>query len=250
MQVVDNIADILELFEYESQLGVREISRRAGISRSAAQRLVARLAQRGFLWQDPDTRQYRLGLRLLELGGLVLTHSEVLSVAEPLLRALVRANGETVHLAWLDDLQVLCLAKLESSQSIRMRSRVGRFSPLYCTSAGKAVLAFQSQEAVEQVIARGLRRYGPNTIVDPDELRRQLAKIRVQGFALDTEELEVGLNCVAAPLRDDSGTVFAAVSIAGPAQRMPARRMRELVGSLQETVERIGNALTRRPMLV
>lgn len=248
MLVVDHVADILELFEHESELGVREMARRAGISKSAAQRLAARLAQRHFLWQDPDTHQYRLGLRLLELGTLVQTQSEVASVADPLLDALVRGTGETVHLAWLDSLQALCVAKLESTRSMRTASRVGRFSPLHCTSAGKALLAFQSDHVVNQVIARGLRRVAPNTIVNPDQLRSELASVRKRGFALDLEECEAGLCCVAAPVRDRAGTVFAAVSVAGPMQRMPERTLSVVVPRLQETADRITRGLTSRPI--
>jgi DNA-binding IclR family transcriptional regulator len=246
--VVDHVADILELFEHESELGVREMARRAGISKSAAQRLAAQLAHRKFLWQDPDTHQYRLGLRLLELGALVQTQSEVASVADPLLDALMRGTGETVHLAWLDSLQALCVAKLESTRSMRTSSRVGRLSPLHCTSAGKAVLAFQSNHVIEQVIARGLPRVAPNTIVDPDQLRRELADIRARGFALDLEECEVGLCCVAAPVRDQAGVVFAAVSVAAPVQRMPDRTLRVVVPRLHETADRITRGLTSRPM--
>ena len=249
MLSVDHVADVLELFEEGSEFGVREIARRVGISKSAAQRLVSGLAQRNFLWQDPDTRQYRLGLRLLELGALVQTQSEVIAVADPLLKSLVRATGETVHLAWFDGLQALCVAKIESTRSMRICSRVGHFSPLHCTSAGKAVLAFQPGAIVEQVIAHGLPRFAPNTIVDPDHLRSELVSIRARGFAVDVEERERGLSCLAAPVREQTGAVFAAISVAGPVQRMPDRRLRELVPSLRETADRLSDALTSRPIL-
>jgi IclR family KDG regulon transcriptional repressor len=250
MLIVDHIADILDLFEEQPELGVREIGRRLGISKSAAQRLAAKLAERNFLAQDPDTRHYRLGLRLLELGGLVQTQSEVISVAEPVLRALMRTTGETVHLAMLDDISVVYAAKVESTHSIRMCSRLGRLNPTYCTGVGKVILAYQPPELIERVIEHGLERHTPNTIVDPDELRRHLQLIRQQGFAFDEEEREIGLRCVAAPVRDPSGAVFAAVSVAGPAQRLPNQTMRALVASVRDAADRISSFVSVHPQIM
>ena len=244
---VDHVMSVLNLFEEQPDIGVREMSRKLGISKSTIQRIAAKLTQGHFLDKDPYSRRYRLGLRLLELGMLAQMRFDLVSAAEPILRALMRSTGETVHLAILEDLNVVYMAKVESTNSIRMRSRLGRFNPAYCTGVGKVLLADQPAETIERVIRRGLRRYTPGTIVDPATLRQHLEVIHHQGFAFDEQEIQVGLRCVASPVRSLCGDVIAAVSVAGPSQRLTSQVMRALVGPVTEAACRISEELAARP---
>ena len=246
MSAVDQIVDILGLFEREPAVGVREMSRRLGISKSAVQRLAAQLAARNVLTQDAGSRQYRLGLRLLELGGLAQAQSAIVAAAEPVLKTVMRATGETVHLALLDGISVVYVAKVESTSSIPMCSRLGRFHGTYCTGVGKAILAYQPPELVDRVIAHGLERHTPRTIVEPADLRRHLQCVRRQGYALDEEEREPGLRCVATPIHDRSGAVIGALSVSGPAQRLPQQALRSLVPPLRDAAGRISARLVSR----
>jgi len=134
-------------------------------------------------------------------------------------------TGETVHLAILDENEVLYINKIESLKTIRMYSRVGRRGPVYCTGVGKALLAFQPSHKIEEIIASGLAPQTEHTIVDPETLRRHLADVRARGYAIDNEEIEIGLRCVAAPVRDHSGNVIASISVAGPSQRLTKERL-------------------------
>jgi len=243
MSSVDHIVALLSLFVDEPELGVREMSRRLALGKSSVQRLASQLARAEFLEKDPETNRYRLGLRLLELGGLVQARNELGGVAEPILRALMRTCGETVHLAMLDGAEIVYIARIEGTQSIRMFSRVGQRGPLHCTGSGKAILAYQDPTFIEQVIDNGLPPYTPNTITDPDALRAHLAEVRADGYALNWEEREVGLSSIGAPIRDTAGGVSAAISVAGPAQRMTREKMRALVSSIVAGAEQISRQL-------
>jgi len=247
MSTVETIAAILNLFEEEPELGVREMSRRIGISKSAVQRVAAGLAGQGFLAKQPAGGQYTLGLRLLELGVLVQARSELVTVATPTLQALMQWSSETVHLATLDGINVVYVVKMESPHSITMPSRMGRLNPTYCTGVGKVLLAHQDPEVIERIIEHGLIPFTAKTITDPDELRAHLEAVRQQGCAYDDEERELGLRCVAAPIRDHTGAVVAAVSIAGPASRLSQQAMRPVALQVKEGAARISQYLGWRP---
>jgi DNA-binding IclR family transcriptional regulator len=224
-QVVDRVADILEAFLWLGpELGVSELARAIGLTKATAHRLLSSLRNRELVAQDPITRRYRLGMRLWELGTIARSSIDWLAQAKPELESLAAEVGETAHLAVLDDDQVLYVDKVESSRSLRMPSQVGRRLPAHCTGVGKALIAFLPDERLAQLIEhRGLQAFTPRSIVDPDRLRAELASVRKAGYATDNEEIEDGLRCIAAPVRDHSGTVIAALSIAGPSSRLPNR---------------------------
>ncbi len=245
MHTVDMVAAILNLFEEEPEFGVREMSRRLNLSRSAVQRFAAGLATAGLL--DRHGRRYRLGLRLLELGALVPMRSELVDVARPTLRALVQMTGETVHLAALDGINVVYMAKVEGPRAMAMPTQIGRLNPVYCTGVGKVLLAYQEPEFVARVSAHGLLPYTKRTITDPGELRAQLNAIRKNGFAIDDQERQLGLRCVALPVGDETGAVVASLSIAGPAARMTNPNIRSMLPEIKQAADRIGRALGWHP---
>ena len=222
-QVVDRVADILEAFLWLGpELGVSELARAIGLTKATTHRLLASLRNREFVAQDPNSRRYRLGMRLWELGTVARSSMDWLAEAKPELETLAGETGETAHLAVLDDDQVLYVDKVESGHSLRMPSQVGRRLPAHCTGVGKALLAFLSEERLATLIEhRGLPRFTAHTIDDAAALRAVLAAIREAGFATDDEEIEDGLRCIAAPVRDHTGSVIAALSIAGPMSRIP-----------------------------
>jgi len=164
--------------------------------------------------------------------------------ARPFLRTLLEKTGETVHLAILDHDSVLYVISLESKQALRMGSKVGTRAPVHSTAVGKTLLAFQPEEEIARVLARGLPASAPNTIVDAKALQRELALVRARSYAIDDEESEVGLRSIAAPIRNDSGQVIAAVSIAGPVHRMSRKALlgwsRELVEAGEAVSQRLG----------
>ena len=160
-------------------------------------------------------------MKLWELGQMATTHVDWPERVKPFLQQLTDQVGETTHLAILNDGEVLYVDKVEAVRSLRMPSQVGRRLPAHCTGVGKALLAWLPDELLQSVIGRkGLARFTPNTITDLARLRVELAQIRERGYSLDNEEIEEGLVCVGAPVRDHTGGVVAAVSIAGPASRV------------------------------
>jgi DNA-binding IclR family transcriptional regulator len=221
-QVIDRVIDILETFaRIGPDLGVSEISRALGLKKATAHRLLASLRRRGIVAQDPATRRYRLGLKLWELGAMATLQVDWVDRVKSHLEHLTQATGETAHLAILSDGQILYVEKVESSHSLRMPSQVGRRNPIHCTGVGKAQIAFLSDELLISLVnRRGLTRFTPNTITDLPALQRELAKVRARGYAVDNEEIEEGLVCIGAPIRDHTGGVVAAVSIAGPSSRL------------------------------
>ena len=245
VQVVDRVLEILEAFSIDTpELGVSELSRAIGLNKGTAHRLLSALERHRLVEQDQTTGRYHLGLRLWELGNRAVARLELPGPAMPALHQLSHETGETAHLAVLDDNEVLYIAKVESKRPLRIPSQVGKRLPPHCTSIGKALLASLSEAELQSVLqARGLPRFTPYTISDPDVLRSELALIRQRGFALDREELEEGLRCVGAPIRDRSAQVVAAISVAGPSVRVNEAETPRLVEAVLRAADSISQSL-------
>src|ERR1043166_2226407 len=195
--------------EQQVEIGISDLAKRLGVAKSTVHRLAVTLVAEGMLEQNPDTGKYRLGIALFRLGSLVRQRMSVSNEARPLLRELREKINETVHLAVLDGNEIMYVYNLESTQAIRMRSDVGVRKPAYCTAEGQAILAFQPDEVVDRVIERGLIARTPQTVTDGLVLKRVLDGVRQRGCAIEDEESELGMRCIAAPLRNDAGEVVA-----------------------------------------
>jgi DNA-binding IclR family transcriptional regulator len=244
-QVVDRVVDILEtLARLGPELGVSDVARALDLKKATAHRLLATLLRRGLVAQDPITRRYRLGMKLWELGVLATSHVDWADRVKPHLQQLTSATGETTHLAVLNDGQVLYVDKVESNRSLRMPSQVGRRLPVHCTGVGKALVAYLPPEVFPGIVARhGLASFTANTITDPVLLQGELELVRVRGYAVDQEEIEEGLVCIAAPIRDHTSHVVAAVSVAGPSSRLRPETIETTAREVVETAARISVAL-------
>ena len=235
--------------ESEFEMGISALASRLGLAKSTVHRLATTLVEYDILEQNRETGKYRLGLALFELGTLVRRKMDAASASHNEITALAESTGETVQLAILDHLSVLYIRIRESKQAVRMSSSLGSRAPAHCTSVGKALLAHQSQELVDQVIENGLKRYTVNTITEPAQLKEELASVRARGYAVDDEEIEVGLRCVAAPIRDHSGHVVAAISVAAPVQRMTKKNIQSTVPGVVAAAEAISRRLGYMPSL-
>ena len=198
-----------------------------GFHKSSIQRLVKTLEEEGFLERVPAERTtFRLGLQMSVLGRAADPYNRLRAVARPALAKLVEKTGETAHLCVADQAQCLYIMKLDAPNIMRMVTRPGLRLPLHCTAVGKVLLGGMDEEGVDRAIhERGLPRYTPNTITDRQQLSKELERIRRDGLAVDREEREIGLRCIAAPVLDGRGRVIAAVSISGPAQRITRKVM-------------------------
>lgn len=232
---------VLECFSIaEPRLPLSEIARRTQLPLSTAHRVLTTLRAVGFVEREGDREQYRLGLRLFELGSIVLTNMELHREAVPYIEALARESGETVHLGVFDGTQVVSIEKMDSPHGLASNVTIGKGAPAYCTAVGKALLAFQPENAVARVCRLGLRRHTPQTITEPQRLRRELARVRALGYAVDNAEHDPGVRCVAAPIRNHAGMVIASLSISGPATRIPL----EVVPRVAERVKGVAAKLS------
>lgn len=237
------VLDLLDLLSRSGPLGISEIARRMAVSKTVAWRLADTLHERGYAVKDPDTRRYMLGLKVLELSASVRYRLEIVKVARPYIEELVEKCDETVDLGVYDKNEVVFVDKKESTRSVRMVSSIGRRVPLHCTGTGKALLAFLPGSEVDRVVSRGLARYTDNTITTPEDLRRELARIRADGYAVDRQEFEMGVKCVGAPVLNLDGRAVAAISIAGPAARMTDERIPSLAEMVKAAAEGISRDL-------
>jgi IclR family KDG regulon transcriptional repressor len=232
--------------EKDDEIGISTLSKRLGIAKSTVHRLAVTLVSEGMLEQDTESGKYRLGIALFGLGALVRRRMNVSTQARPYLFALRERTNETVHLAILDGSEIMYVYNLESSQAIRMRSDLGVRKPAYCTAEGQAILAFQPAETVERIIREGLLPRTPQTITDPTRLMRALDTIRQRGCAIEDQESEIGMRCIAAPIRNDAGEVVAAVAVAGPASRLSKKTIADFIPHVIESADRISARLGAR----
>lgn len=225
MPATSNVERALALLEYLSrhpgEHGVRSLAAVLDMSPTTVFRLLENMEQAGFVRQNSVTDKYTIGIKAVQLGIAALGSLDLTAVAPECLRALASETGESVFLAVRDDTEIVYLLKEEGHFSIRTTARLGSRRPLHCTALGKSFLATMPPREAEALLQRaGMPAYTRNTITDLGALWEELAHIRVRGYAVDHEEIEEGLTCVAAPIRDYRGVTVAAVSMAGPTGRI------------------------------
>ncbi len=218
------------------EIGIADLSRRVGLHVSTTHRLLSTLIGRGYARQNPETDRYTLGARALHLGEAYLGQMDLRRLVRPILERLSRESGETANLVILDGREVLYLDKVESPRSLRIFSRIGHRAPLHCTAAGKVLLAYRTKAEADALVGRGpLEALTRNTITSMSQLRRDLEKVREQGYARDQEECEEATCCLAVPVRRADGGAEAALSISAPAVRLTLRRQEMLIPVLLQT---------------
>jgi len=244
--MVDRVVLILSIFERSSAeaLTAGQISVRSGIPRSSVHRILSQLVTARWLMRHEDG--YALGLRMFEIGSLVAHRSRITSAARPFIHELAERTGQVVHLAVLDQQDVVYLDKVGSAFLDRafadtLPSRVGGRLPAHCTAVGKALLAYSPQATVSEYLATGLRRRTEASLATPAALEAAIVSIRNSGYATDRDEAVPGVACVAAPIRNFD-EVAAAVSVCGPRDQIRAKDLPPLV---MWTAAEISRSLTR-----
>ena len=232
VQTIKRASSILDILGQSSQgISIRELSTKIKLPKGTIHRLLSSLSYFGYVHQDPKTRNYFLGLKLVELGQLLLSQLDLRKEAESFLRDLAERTKETVHLVFLDRNEIVYIDKLETDQNpsgLRMASRVGLRNPAHSCAVGKVLLADLPEEALNNFIReKGLPKRTENTITNSTHLKEHLNLVRTQGYAIDDEENEKGIRCVAAPIRNEVRRAVAAVSISGPAFRITKKVIQE-----------------------
>jgi DNA-binding IclR family transcriptional regulator len=244
VQSIERAIAILKAFSTDKEeLGVTELSRQLDLHKSTVSRLLASLQRERLVEENLVTRKYRLGMALVTLGGLVLQRLDVAQMARPLMAALSDTTQETVMLAVKDDVEAINVAQVPSPQMVRHIVWVGRRTPLHCTAVGKVLLAYSPVAEQQAFVNRGLPRYTSNTTTESNTLCQELERVREQGFAIGSEEFEVGLNEIAAPIRDHTGEVVASISVSGPAFRLSPTRFPSVVKQVQHSAHTLSGQL-------
>ena len=222
-----------------------ELARMTGLNKSTVHRLLRSLIMMGYAAQDEGTGKYHLTIRMFEVGSRVVNKLDVSMVSKPYLVRLSEVTGEAVHLVVRDGSDIVYILKEDSgSSSVRMSSRVGLRSPMYCTAVGKSILAELPPEEVDKIWASSrIVKYTPNTVTSLEELKEQLRTIRSRGYAIDDEENETGVRCVGACLRDYSRKIVGAFSVSGPITRMDDSRIGEIAELVLRTKKQICSSL-------
>jgi len=240
INTVHNIARLLRCFtEAEGELGVMQLSRIVELHKSTVSRLLASLEQEGFVDKNPQTGKYRLGLSFVHFASFVLDGLDLRDVARPYLERLAEHTQETINIAVLDRDMCLNIESIISPKPIQHAGKLGARYPLYCTSTGRVLLADLPLEKRGFLFNTPMPVYTDKTITDPQDLEKILKEVQRLGYAIVHQEYQEGLSAVAAPVRDHTGKVAAAISVSGPTYRFDSNKINEIVSLLTQTALKI-----------
>jgi IclR family transcriptional regulator, KDG regulon repressor len=241
MSEIQSLARGLKILELLGQtqegISITELAETLGVDKGSASRLVSTLARYGYAEKDEVTRRFQLGPRVVSLSRSVLARLPLREAAKPFLRQLMERTGECAHLAVPAQGKVLYIDQVESPATLRVNAQVGTLNPLHCTALGKVLLAFGDLK-----LPASLDAFTPHTLVDPGLLRKALERVRLWGYAVDDEEFDAGVRCIAAPVFDFRGKAVGSIGISGPSTRVTPERLPELAANVVE----IGKALSER----
>ncbi len=242
VQSVDRALTILGILARHGEAGITEIAGELGVHKSTAFRLVATLESHDLVEQNQERGKYRLGVGVLRLAGATTARLDVVQEARAVCRQLAADSGETVNIAVLSERSALYLDQVAGQSALQSHNWVGQHIPLHATSNGKVLLSGLASTQVDDRVPR-LPRYTPRTVTGRAQLRRELAEVREQGYAVAVDELEIGLTAIAAPIRNAHGDVIASLSVSGPTFRIDAPRVKELVPVVREAAEEVSHRL-------
>jgi DNA-binding IclR family transcriptional regulator len=245
VQSIDRSLNVLEALAVRSApAGISDLAQQVGLHVSTVHRLLSTLVDRGYVRQDPQTSRYHLGSRIFALATAADAHLDLCRVARPYLERMMRSAGQTVKLAAAADPDVIYVDQVEMAPTFQTHAAVGTRAPMYCTGSGKAILAHRERPALDAVLSGPFESYTRQTLITRQAIEAELAKIRRIGYAVDNEEREMGVRCLAVAVFDHRSDVVGAVSVCAPAARVTLEhleRMGPFVRSIaQELSEELG----------
>ncbi|MBB4932716.1 DNA-binding IclR family transcriptional regulator [Lipingzhangella halophila] len=247
VQSVDRAITVLEILAQHGEAGVTEIAAELGVHKSTAFRLVGALERRGLVEQPGLRGKYQLGFGIIRLAGAMAAGLDLTQQSRRVCEDLAADLGETVNIAIPSGDMVINIDQVRGASAVVSQNWIGRQNPLHSTSSGKVLLAFMPKSDQRRVLRGHLEEVTPSTITDPELLRAELDEITERGFATAVEELEVGLNAVAAPVRGLTGEVVAAVSASGPSYRMEEDKLLALGETVLKAAEEISTRMGHMP---
>jgi DNA-binding IclR family transcriptional regulator len=249
VQAVDRTLAILDaLGKVGTPMTLTALSAELRLNISTVHRLLSTLIVWGFVEQERETGKYKLGIKAFEIGNAVFKNLDLFKVAKPILKELVEKFNETVNLAVLDGREVVYINQVESKNMIKMLAKPGSRGPAYCTGSGKVLLSKLSNKEIDRIFAKyNFARFTENTVGSIDELKTVLEEVRQRGYAIDREEIEVGVRCAAVPVYNLNGSLIAALSLSGPGSRLSYEYLIEtvvpdLMVSAKKISKNLGNA--------
>jgi len=231
-QSVDRALTILDILARHGELGVTDIAASIGVHKSTAFRLVSTLEQHRLVEQLSERGKYRLGFGIVRLAGATTARMNLAEESRPFCRQLAAEFNETVNIAVLDGDAAVNIAQEQGTATVTAQNWIGKRTPLHATSSGKVLLAWAPDAQLKALLEGTPNRFTPHTITSGAALRAELDRVRLQDWACTEEELETGLNAVAAPIRGPGGMVLAAISISGPSYRLTAASFPALAARL------------------
>ncbi len=246
--MADSTSRLFQIIEFlacsKDWVSLRTMARDLDISAASAYRSLNSLKELGYVRQHPQDSKYQLTLKIAWISAQVLENVQLRQIAHPFLQRLTSLTNETTHLAVLDDREFVYIDKVDNTQAMRMRSRVGQRGQLHCTAAGKSMLAFLPERDMQVLVKR--LKFQPvteNTITDPAKFIDHLSRVKRLGYAVDDEENEMGIRCIGSPIYDHAGRLAGALSISGWTITITRERIPQLAPELIQTCKRISNEL-------
>jgi IclR family KDG regulon transcriptional repressor len=208
---------LIELLSEKAEMSITELGSTLGLNKGAVFRFISTLKSIGYIEQNPINEKYFLTIKLFEIGSRIMTRLNEVQEAHTVMEQLAQKTNETVHLAILSNENVVYLDKIDSKHALRIFSRVGNQAPCYCTGLGKVLLAWLSDKEVDKIVKeKKMIKFTDTTITSLAALKKELQKIRGQGYAIDNQEHEKGIQCIAVPIRNRDKKIIAAISVTWP----------------------------------
>lgn len=240
---VGNALNILNCFSVEQpEKRVTDIARELGLGKSTVSRLLATLASEGYVKKDPATQKFSLGLRILSLASTLTSNLEIVREARPVLQQLVQETSESAQIAELEGNRMIYVDQVKCKQPIRILAHIGRINPIYCTSSGRLLLAYQSVKRQQEVLQGKLIKYTPETETDPIKIQKDLETIKNQGYCILANEFIEGVVSISAPIRDYRERVISSISVVGPISRLTP----EKINFCRSRVQKAGREISKK----
>lgn len=245
IQVSERIFNTIECLAQNGAMGLQELSSELGLNKSTVHRILNSLICMDYVRQDTESSKYSLSFKICGLSNQILAKNSMIDIARPYIKELSAASGETVHLVQIDGINATYIDKVEASQnSVRMISMVGKSIPLYCSGVGKAMLADMPDEKIESIWKRSsIHQLTDYTITKYVDFMKLINETRQTGYAIDNEENELGVRCIAVALKGYNGKSSYAISISAPKDRMSNERILELKEMILKTKQQIENQI-------
>ncbi len=227
----------------QSELSIQDVADHLKTDKVTAYRMLVTLYNAGYLVKNEETKRYRLSYKVVSLCRNLLAENEVTNLIMRTLKDLSQKTQETLHYSVLDGHEAVLIHRVKGSQLVNVDFQIGDRSSLHCTSIGKVLLAYQEPGIIDRVVDAGLKRYASRTIVDPEAFRKELRKIKVEGYGLDDHEFADNMRCIAVPVFENGGVVRSGISISGPDSRLTVEKLYELKGPLMEASSTLSRQL-------